>query len=133
MTKYKVLNVDLLEFSNIRDIRTQIVSDIKENIKENGFYDARVLSVVPNVFSEENINRNHWKIKKNYKNNRWDGTTGLYIPISFLNKKGCIIQKETNHKGVLNEKLNISTQKKKSIQRKEINENRTNFKMDRWV
>jgi len=47
MIEYKILKIKDLDFSKVRDVRPQVVEQIEDNIKKNGFYEARVLSVVP--------------------------------------------------------------------------------------
>lgn len=46
MPRYEILQTKDLTRFPFRDIRTNIVNDIKENIEKNGFYEARVLTVV---------------------------------------------------------------------------------------
>jgi DNA modification methylase len=48
MKEYALIPTNMLEQSEIRDIRGNIVDKIKENIEANGFYEARVLSIIPN-------------------------------------------------------------------------------------
>lgn len=47
MKEYKLIKTEDLQFSKVREIRPQIVEEIKDNIEKNGFYEARVLSVIP--------------------------------------------------------------------------------------
>lgn len=47
MKEYKIIQTNKLRFSGIREIRENIKEEIKKNIQENGYYEARVLAVVP--------------------------------------------------------------------------------------
>lgn len=56
---YKILKVKNLKFFKIRDLRESTLQDIKINIKENGYSDARVLAVVKMNSEDFVVDGNH--------------------------------------------------------------------------
>jgi len=46
LVSYKILKVKNLKFFKIRDLRESTLQEIKNNIGENGYFDARVLAIV---------------------------------------------------------------------------------------